>query len=169
MQHTLDHDPPRQLWIVESTPAASAPGGSAWRMLEAVRAMPATFASRDELVDALEQGGFDRRIGQWMATNLESRGVGYVWRFDLDAMEDLLRDFFRTDAWAVIEEPRAEIDIHVIKADESSVLSDDAVTRIERAGERGSVRLHHVAGGHWVNADNPDAVHSLLVENLPQG
>jgi pimeloyl-ACP methyl ester carboxylesterase len=169
MRITLDHDPPRQLWIVDSTPAAGEPGGSAWRMLEAVRGMPATFGSRDDFIDALERDGFDRRIGQWMATNLESRDDAYAWRFDLDAMEDLLRDFFRTDAWAAIEEPRGPVDIHFIKADESSVLSDDAVARVERAGRNGSVTLHRVDGGHWVNADNPDAMHTLLVENLPQG
>ena len=38
---------------------------------------------------------------------------------------------------------------------------------VEEAGRRtGRAHLHRVAGGHWVNADNPDAMVGLLVEGL---
>jgi hypothetical protein len=29
--------------------------------------------------------------------------------------------------------------------------------------------VHRVAGGHWVNADNPAALEALLVQMLPSG
>src|SRR5262245_5944599 len=46
-----------QVWIVDSTPEARAPGGSAWQMLQLVRAAPREYKSREELVPYLEQNG----------------------------------------------------------------------------------------------------------------
>ena len=157
----------RQVWLVDATPAAREPSGSAWRMLEVVRALPDAFASRDELTGALEQAGFERPTAQWMAMNLE-RGAGALrWRFDLAAIEELMLDFFRTDLWSVIERPPDGVSIHVVRATESSVLGPEAVQRIQRVGS--PVRLHQVEGGHWLNADNPDALVALLARELPRG
>lgn len=157
----------RQVWVVDSTPAARPPAGSAWRMLEVLEALPASFASRDELIAALADAGFARPIGQWMATNLEHGDGVLRWRFDLDAMRQLLLDFFRIDLWHVLEQPPAGVDIHIVKASESSVLDAEAVRRIERLGD--GVRLHHIEGGHWLNADNPDALVERIARALPRG
>lgn len=175
----------RQVWVVDSTPEAREPGGTAWRMLEVVRGLPDAFASRDELVDALEAAGFARPIGQWMATNLVPVDGALTWRFDLDAMEELLLDFFGLDLWPVVERPPPGVAMHIVKATESSVLSPAARARIEAAsadvagtrsarngdagsGDIASVTLHEVEGGHWLNADNPDALVELLVAALPE-
>jgi pimeloyl-ACP methyl ester carboxylesterase len=157
----------RQVWVVDSTPAAREPAGSAWRMLEVVEALPDAFASRDELIAALERAGFARPVAQWMATNLEHRDGVLRWRFDLDAMRQLMLDFFRTDLWRVLEQPPPGVDIHIVKASESSVLGPEAVRRIERL--RDGVRLHHVDGGHWLNADNPEALVERIAQALPRG
>lgn len=174
----------RQVWIVDSTPEAREPGGTAWRMLEVVRGLPDAFASRDELVDVLEAAGFARPVGQWMATNLVPVDGALSWRFDLSALEELMLDFFPLDLWDVIEQPPPGVAIHVVKASESSVLSPAAIRRVEAAGaaltgtadsrdgEPGPqtnrvVTLHEVAGGHWLNADNPAALVDLLVAQLP--
>lgn len=159
----------RQVWVVDSTPDARRPSGSAWRLLEVVRALPPSFASRDELVDALEEAGYVRPIGQWMATNLEHREGAYHWRLDLDTIEALLRDFFRVDLWSVVEDADAEFELRFVKASESSVLGADAVERIRAAGTKGPVELIELAGGHWINADNPEAVIGLLEDGLTRG
>jgi esterase len=165
----LDHGAGlRQLWVIDSTPEARPPTGSAWEMLEIVRRLPSRFGTRDELIGALERAGVQRGVAQWLATNLEADGEGgYRWRFDLDAMESLLRDFFRTDAWAAVESPPAGVEVHLVRARESSVLSGAALARARAAAEAGSVQIHEVDGGHWVNADNPDALVALLAERLP--
>ncbi len=55
----------------------------------------------------------------------------------------------------------------MIKAEESGILDAPAVERIERAEESGDrVRFHRVEGGHWLNADNPDALVDLLGREL---
>ncbi len=156
-----------QLWIVDSTPEAGAPRGSAWAMLGLLRQHPGPFATRGEAVAALEAEGVERGVAQWVSTNLEPAAGGLRWRLDLAAMEALLRDFFRTELWDVVEDPPDAVRIHFLKAESSEVLPDPVVARIEEIGRRnGRVELHRMAGGHWLNADNPGAVEELLVREL---
>jgi esterase len=159
----------RQVWVVDSTPDARDPGGSAWAMLNIIRALPDRFATREELVDALVAHRMQRPVAQWMATNLEADDDGsYRWRFDLDALEALLHSFFETDAWDIVEAPRADLEVHLLKAEESTVLDGESLARAEAATASGRTFLHRVAGGHWVNAENPQAVQDLLVQKLPR-
>ena len=164
---------PSQLWVVDSNPGAGRPGGGAWRMLGVLRRHPGPFGSRAEAVAAVESEEFGPVVARWMAINAERSGPGsdrdveWRWRIDADAMEELLGDYFRTDAWDVVERPPAGTTVHVVRATESSVLDEAAVARIERAALRGArVVLNEVAGGHWVNAENPDALHEVLAGRL---
>lgn len=153
----------RQIWIIDSTPEARTPDGSAWRMLEIVRKCPREFASRDDLVELLGQAGVAVPVAQWMATNLEYQEGAYRWRFDLDAIEELLRDFFETDLWDVIESPPTGSDLHIVKGSDSNLLDPGAVARIEAIAARNPhVHFHEIAGGHWLNAENPDALLELV-------
>jgi pimeloyl-ACP methyl ester carboxylesterase len=160
---------PQRVWVVDASPGVREPEGSAWRMLEVLRASPGPFATRAHALAAIEAGGFARPVAEWMSTNLDRAEDGALrWRLDLDLMEALLLDFFREDAWDVVEDPPEGCEIHVVKATESSVLDEASCRRIEAAGTRtGRVRLHRVEGGHWLNADNPDALEHLLVEGMP--
>lgn len=158
-----------QLWLADSTPDARPPGGAAAEMLEIVRRNPGPFESREAALRALMAEGVEPGVAQWMATNLEPADGAYRWRLDLEALESLLQDFFRTDLWDVVENPPPGLEIHFLKAERSDVLTEAACQRIEAAGRRtGRVFLHRVDGGHWLNADNPDAVVSLLTRGLPR-
>ena len=46
-------------------------------------------------------------------------------------------------------------------------MSDDVMARIRRAGSGGTVHIDTLAGGHWLNADNPDGLIDLLRPGLP--
>ncbi len=155
----------RQVWVMDSTPAVREPEGSAWRMIETVRALSVTFASRQEAVDGIVAAGYAEGVAQWFAINLEPHEGRYRWRIDLDAMEEMLRDFFRADLWEVVEQPPEGVELHFVKASESNTLDTESRGRIEEA--EGRVRLHELAGGHWINTDNPEGVLGLLVEHLP--
>lgn len=159
---------PRQVWVVDSTPERREPSGSAWSMLEVVRSLPDRFATRAQLIEALQSQGVAAPVAQWMATNLEAGEGGYRWRFDVDAIHDLLMDFFETDLWHVVESPPPGLAVHMVKAEESGVLTGEALERMERAARDERVFLHRVAGGHWVNAENPEALIDLLVQHLPE-
>jgi esterase len=164
-----DGPPPlSQVWVVDSTPAAGEPDGTAWRMLDVVRALPQRVAARAEAIDGLVAGGITADVAAWMASNLRRDGDGLVWALDWDAMEALLRDFFVRDLWPVVETPPPGVALHFIKATQSSRLSEEACARIEAAGRAtGRVHLHRVDGGHWVHADNPAAITGLLADALP--
>jgi pimeloyl-ACP methyl ester carboxylesterase len=159
----------RQLWMIDSTPDARSPSGSAWDMLQLVRTAPREFGARQDLVAYLSEHGIPVATAQWMATNLEYDEAGrlYRWRFDLDAIEDLLQSFFQTDLWDVVENPPANCQLHIVKASQSSVLTPVAIERINTIARRNPrVHVHEVAGGHWINADNPDRLIDLLKAHL---
>lgn len=157
-----------QLWIADSTPSARQPTGQAVSMLSILRRLPGPFASREEAVEALVGEGVSRPIAMWMATNVEESGGEYVWRIDLDVMDALLESFFRTDLWDVVESPAPGHELHFLQATRASVLTPEDTARIEEAGRATDrVFLHRIESGHWLNADNPDAVIELLVRDLP--
>ncbi len=160
--------PLEQVWVVDSTPDARPPGGSAWEMLGVLRRVRGPFRRRADAVEALAKDGLSPPLAQWMATNLQSDEESlYRWRISPDDMEALLVSFFRTDAWEVVEAPRPGSSFHFVKAEESSVLTEQACRRIEAAGAAsGRVHLHRVRGGHWLNADNPSALVELLASHL---
>ena len=59
------------LWVVDSTPEARAPGGSAWSVLAALKSVPGPFQHRAAGVAALQTLGVSEPVARWMATNLE--------------------------------------------------------------------------------------------------
>lgn len=158
----------RQTWVIDSTLEVREPSGSAWRIIEAVRSLPEEFGSRDELVEGLQRHGYPRPLGQWLAMNLERDGDRFRWRLDWEGVEEMLRDYFRTDVWPVVESPPAKVEVHIVKATESDAIDEGAIERIQAAGKvAGRTRLHLVEGGHWLNTENPEAVLRLLAEELP--
>lgn len=155
-----------QVWVVDSVPESRPPEGSAWEMLAALRRVPAVYASRQDAIAALAGQGIARPVAQWMVTNLDWRDGEYHWRIDFGDMEALLRSFFDTDLWGVVEDPPPGVDLHFIRATQSVVMTQ-SVARIRAASERTRVTVHDVEGGHWLNADNPDALVDLLARHLP--
>jgi esterase len=157
-----------QAWMIDSTLAVREPGGTAWAMIEAVRSLPPEFGSRAEAVEGLVARGYSAGVAQWMAINLEPGEGRYRWRVDFAAMEEMLRDFFRTDLWSAVESPPPGVDVHVVKATDSDSLDAEATARVEAAARANPhVHLHLLEGGHWLNTDNPEGVLKLLVDNLP--
>ena len=143
-------------------------------MLGIVRALPATFRSRQAAIAGIEAGGFSTGVAQWMSTNLVHDTDGFRWRLDFDVMERLLHEFFQTSLWHVLDPGAAGHDIHVLKATESSVISPAVVARLTELQEHpraGAARvyLHQREGGHWIHAESPEVVVDLLAEWLPRG
>ena len=162
-----ERDRALQIWVIDSTPEMKPPGGSAWAMLQIARDLPREVNTRDDAVAGLMDSGVERGVAQWMAQNLTLSNGRYRWKLDFDAMERLLRDFFATDLWDVVESPNHSHDIHFLKASESSTISDAAVSRLE-AADANRVHVHHRTGGHWIHAESPQVVADLLIERLPR-
>lgn len=157
----------RQAWVVDATPAAGPPSGSAWQMLNAVRSMPAEFTTREAAAAGLVRFGFTPDVANWMTTNLTRTNGHYRWRLDFAALEELLRDFFRTDLWSTVAALPSSIAVHYIKASNSDALSEDTLHRLNSLAADHRLFVHAVDGGHWIHADNPSAVITLLARHLP--
>lgn len=164
-------DSVRALFVVDSTPSARPPSGSAWKMLEALERNPGPFPDRNSGIAAVESEGYPRAVAQWMGTNLTETAPGrWEWRLALDQMTSLLNSFFELDAWPSLRQA-AESGVHVdlLRATESSIMDEADRTRLAEMSDSGlAVRLTPVRGGHWLNADNPDRVVELLKERLPR-
>ncbi len=157
---------PEQVWVIDSTPSKRTPGGSAMRMLQALRGLPDRYESRAAGVAALEAEGFASPVAHWMGTNLELVDGVFTWRFSIDDMESLLDDFFRRDVWDVVEAPPAGLELHFVRASESDVLRSDELERIRNVPS-GRVHGHEIHGGHWLHQDNPDGLLDLVASSLP--
>ncbi|MEJ2481900.1 MAG: alpha/beta hydrolase [Gemmatimonadota bacterium] len=158
-----------QGWVIDSTPSAGVTGAGAREMVRRLKELPGPFASRREGADAIEAGGFPRFVAEWMATNLIRAGEVYEWRFDLREMELLLGDFFASDLWSRVEHPPDSCEYRFVRAAESSIMSDEDVSRIERLESEGSpFHVETLQGGHWLNVDNPDGLIALLRKGLPR-
>ena len=159
----------RQAWVFDSTLAVREPGGSAWRIIEIVRSLPDRFESREAFASALAGHGYPRPLGLWLAMNLERGDDGFRWKLDWEGVEAMLRDYFATDLWPVLEDPPEGVEVHVVKATESDALDAEDVRRIEAAAASGRTFLHHLKGSHWINTENPEGVVELLMRHLPDG
>jgi len=159
----------RQVWVVDSTPAAARTRAGADRLLGVLTGLDEPFEDRSVVVREVRRAGFDPMIADWAATNLVRKGVGYRWRVDLAALELLLEDFYREDLWPVVEAPGPGTELIFVRASEGSLLDDASAARLERLEADGEcVRLVQLEGGHWLNMANPEGLLELLAGHLPR-
>ena len=158
-----------QGWVIDSTPSAGVTGAGAREMMRLIGQAPGPFASRRDGADAIEAGGFPRFVAEWMATNLVQTDTGFVWRFDVQEMDALLRDFFSIDLWERVEQPPTGCEFRFVRASEASIITTGDAARIGRLESEGSqVRLDTLEGGHWLNVDNPEGLIELIRKGLPR-
>ncbi len=133
------------------------------RVVGALRSIPTPLARRDAVVVELTRRGFSTGLAQWMTTNLRMTEAGFVWKFDLDAVEQMLRAYADTDLWPWLASPVRRARVDVVRAARSERWSDEELARFEQPG----LTLHLLPdAGHWVHVDNPDGLLALLRGNL---
>jgi esterase len=133
------------------------------RVVGALRSIPTPLARRDGIVAELAARGFSAGLAQWMTTNLRMTDAGFVWKFDLDAVEQMLRAYADTDLWPWLASPARRARVDVVRAERSERWSDEELARFGQPG----LQLHVLPdAGHWVHVDNPDGLLALLRGNL---
>ena len=169
MQYALKnpHANLKALYIVDSTPDAYPPSGSAWQMIDIIKGLASEFESRQQVTDLLEGAGLHRGVAMWMASNIISVGDHYTWRFDIRYLQRLIEDFFATDLWELVRCPPSGMEIHFIKAEHANVLKESACQKILALEQvHGRVHLHRIDAGHWVHVDNPKGLLNILEQNI---
>lgn len=178
-----------EAWILDAPPGLrsfgarredSRPGRSTReeleRVLEVVSALPVPVASRKALVEELRRRGLPEKIAQWMTTNLrplprppESSDAepGFGWRFDLDAVPEMLASFGALDLWPFIEAHEGRPRIIIVRGGRSDRWTSDEQARLVRAVARGSVVEHVLPeAGHWLHTDDPEGLFRALLPAL---
>jgi esterase len=167
----------RQLWILDSNPGSQEPstGNEVIRVIQAVRQTTTPAAERTHVVAELMAQGLSSGTSNWLATNLQRQAEGFVWRFNLDAIYELMLDYFRVDLWPVLESGASDSDFRVVVAERSDRWAPENRARLQElvrnsnnaAGASNNAQLHIVPNaGHWLHVDNPGFLIELISKDL---
>jgi pimeloyl-ACP methyl ester carboxylesterase len=156
--------------VIDSFPGTREPLGaddSALAVIEKIKALPGTLASKSDFVDALVAGGITRSVAQWLAQSVEIEGDRVRFVLDLEEIRALLLDYFARDLWPVVESPPGVASVHLVIGDRSDAYSPadrERAARIAASTERVTVDILHA--GHWVHVDDPDGMLRILLDRV---
>ena len=160
----------RQVWVVDSTPGTREALGESSGVLEVLQSlekMPINFDSRRAFVEAVVRAGHPERTAQWLAMNLAKSvsGARHL-NLDLKAIREMLTDYANLSLWGVLDPPRVSTNIHWVVGGKSAVVNTEDQARIAELSQRyDNLTFDTIAdAGHWVHADNPDALIALIAE-----
>ena len=164
----------RQIWVLDSNPGSQEPSSAneVIRVIQAVRSTTTPAADRANVVAELAAQGLSSGTSNWLATNLVRQTArqpeGFVWRFNLDAIYELMLDYFKVDLWPVLESEAADSDFRVVVAERSDRWAPENRARLQQLVERSPhARLHVVPNaGHWLHVDNPGFLIELMGQDL---
>ena len=98
--------------------------------------------------------------------NLRSQGDEYLFRLDVSAIEEMLRDYATLDLWKAVEEPKRRLRRDLVVGADSNILSEQDLSRAKALEKSGDFHLHVIENaGHWIHVDQPDALTELLVSS----
>lgn len=168
----------RQVWALDSDPGPQTPSleHEVLRVLASLRAHPGPFASRAEATERLLARGLSSGLVNWLVMSLDRTPGGdgsLTWRFDLDAIDALLRDYFSADLWPSLDQvgradPSTTPHFELLVAEHSDRWSGTMRERAADLPRGGAVRVHELPNaGHWVHVDNPDGLLQILLAHLP--
>ena len=152
---------PGALWLLDGPAGAetAVEHSEVARMVTALRALPPIVPARTVVAHALRDAGFTPALATWMASNLEPGPDGQLrWHFALDAVAAMLADYWRVDAWEVLEAVASRTRVHVVVGARSDRFTPVDLERFAALATRGVLTLHTVQAGHWLHVDDPQGL-----------
>lgn len=169
---TTSGQPPHglaQIWALDSDPGVQDPDPTheVLRVLGALRTVSGPFASRTEAISGLTGRGLSSGLANWLGTNLERQGESYAWKLDVDAIEELMADYFREDLWPHLAAARGTPRYHLLVADQSDRWTGTMRDMAKGLPEEAAVTVHELEdSGHWVHVDNPDGLLRIMAAHF---
>lgn len=167
----LHPDELAQVWVLDSNPGPQTPGvdHEILAVIRAIRAVPLPILARNDVITSFEASGLSTGLARWMTTNLKRDGDAYTWTFDLEAIEELLRDYFGRDLWPFLEEGHAHTQFRLVVAEYSDRWVPSMKSRGQQLDPHTNTSYHLIEkAGHWLHVDNPDALLTLLESHFPR-
>ena len=154
----------KEVWVLDSNPAKEGTESRDFSEVAQVIAMlqkvKLPIANRRALVTTLMNMGASDSIAKWMTTNVIKGNGGYVWKFNLNAITNMIEDYFCQDLWHVFDQSNRNY--HIVRAMRSDRWSKSNVSRMESL----TSGYHQIDAGHWIHVDNPEGLMQLLAGNL---
>ena len=165
---SLGIQPPRQTWILDSVPGT--PDPSVHSVIKAISSIPLPISSKSNLTKTLiNEHGFNRTIGMWMASNLKPTDGGFQWIFDLDVANELLSNFASQNFRDLIRHVVTGKEVHLVMAGRNREWTEEIVNSLKSI-PRDSVemfQLHSLKNaGHWVHVDDLEGLLELMIKAL---
>ncbi len=161
------------LWLLDSSPSSDVnalkrSGDSAGAAVSVLRIMERMdsdlFASRDDFYQFFTENGVSRPVAQWLGMQLVSEEGKYRFVLRPETMHSLLSDYYATDTWDFVEKNK---NVHVVRAGQSSVISDEDAEKISGAA---GCTLHTIEkAGHWLHVDALEELCEKFVRASAQG
>lgn len=153
-----------QVWVLDSRPEAipesEVAASDVHRVIQALRSMPGSFSNRQDVVPMLTELGFSRMLARWMTTNLRRTPVGtWTWRFRIDAVVEMIADYYAADLRHVLTTPVPDLSVHVVRAARSPRWPPGILDWFDALPAGAPGRIHLLEDSdHWVHVDNPDGL-----------
>ena len=156
----------RQIWVLDSSPgprAERSPADVTRKVLAALCALPATFASRGAFIGALEQRGIAAAVARWLAKNLVRSGDAFRFGLDLDAIARLIADYDRQDLWPVVDAAAGHVAMRFVLAGRGSAVPASDRERLRHLQAGRAIELYELPNaGHWLHVDDPEGLLELF-------
>ncbi|KAM1293755.1 hypothetical protein ACFX2H_013767 [Malus domestica] len=117
--------------------------------------------------------GFSKSSSQWIGSNLKKHGDHLTWAFNLDVAVQMFNSFQENCYWPLLEHPPQDMEIAVVRAEDSNRWDQDAIQQLENLatreadGSEGKVSAHVLPkSGHWVHVDNPKGLLEIVAPKL---
>ncbi len=158
--------PPSEVWVLDSPPGLRDHGDDPGErmigaVIDAMESAPLPARGRDDVITALVERGVPHGVAAWLSTNLQRDPSvdGYTWRLDLQAIRDLLVDYFKMDGWPLVEALSKGTQVHLVRGAQSDRWAQRELERVEEAAQAPNVFSHVVEeAGHWLHVDNPSGL-----------
>eukprot|EP01127_Copromyxa_protea_P009930 TRINITY_DN2383_c0_g1_i1.p1 TRINITY_DN2383_c0_g1~~TRINITY_DN2383_c0_g1_i1.p1 ORF type:complete len:268 (-),score=32.34 TRINITY_DN2383_c0_g1_i1:70-843(-) len=115
--------PPNQVWILDSLvnltciKTAEVEKIPVLRLLDHLHKIPLPVPSVKEFANNLIENGFSKDMALWMTTNLRRTPEGFVFKFDLDGIQEMIVDYLHSDLWAFLSRPPQGVNVHFVRAE----------------------------------------------------